>query len=400
MLQTPSKRAQQRMAQKPSYTPPAVVRKDSGEIVRPCLRRRANTEPATCADGTATSSTTSSSSLYPSIRPPRFVHFGAELERVRWFLKGQCPKSVCSDATPDSHAPATVRLTSLRRPTPSFAIFETSPVVLERVELACSKRSSAALRGTVKVHNVAFEKVVVLRYSFDHWRTTEECQATYTKTLADAEGGRPGVDRFSFTLPLAASATVDLPATIAMCVRYDVGGCEHWDNNCGSNYMFKITHPAVPAIADEEADADAVFARAAKSSDNNQLSAHNASAGNAAIAAQPPYMQQQAFSTLPPCSSMQTELPLYQDVAWCGGDFAAYPATAICSSSYSGTFGIDSASMLSAAEYMLAPAGSPLATPMRTGSPISRPVFSPNGSVRTGSPLAWSRNTTASALQC
>ncbi|KAJ1966424.1 hypothetical protein GGI12_000068 [Dipsacomyces acuminosporus] len=539
------KRQQQPKQPATSYAPPPVVRKNSGEIVRSCLRRRANTEP--CApSGTA------------GIRPPRFVHFGTELERVRWFLKAQCPKSASTDATPEGlggvsdeehissahqqqqqQQPATVRLTSIRRPSPSFSIFETAPVVLERVELACSRREHASLKGTVKVHNIAFEKKVVLRYSFDNWRTAEECQAAFTKTMAEPEGGRPGVDRFSFTLSLPTAAIASLPVTVAMCARYNVGDSEYWDNNHGSNYIFKITHPAVPAIADEEADVDTVatrpraqsyelrapprltfsthdvahtssppssasysiptpadtnryMARSAalfgsspyrsasfsayeqylpppsamdidsgtdspslvlqqapsasfssspnttgivSSARHNQPYAYNMPACTKAIAAQPPgmqYQQQQLqlqFQQMPAStcsilspSMMAHELPLYQDMAWCGSDFAGAGTSSSSPPSY-GLFGFDGASMLDA-EYMFAApssaaaasstarssssgasiapgrAGSPLATPMCAGSPISHSVFSTNGSVRTGSPLAWSSNTTASALQC
>ncbi|KAJ2559443.1 hypothetical protein EV175_000336 [Coemansia sp. RSA 1933] len=265
----------------PIYTPPAVIRKDSGEVVRPCLRKRSATTNDLAELQTTTSSSGDQSPIPAGMRTPRFVHFGADLEYVRWFLKAQSPRSASQDAVPDYFSasedehnqpalpqtaqaadtkPATVRLTSVRRPSPSFTIFEESPVVMERVELADNRRSSAALRGTIKVHNIAFEKCVSVRYSFDQWRTAEETSASYIRTLLDSQGSRPGVDRFVFAIALPPSLlAASLPATVALCVRYSVAGAEHWDNNSGSNYIFKIAQPAVPAIVDDEADYDGIM---------------------------------------------------------------------------------------------------------------------------------------------
>ncbi|KAJ2343762.1 hypothetical protein GGF43_005622, partial [Coemansia sp. RSA 2618] len=253
----------QKKQQRPAYTPPAVVRKDSGEVVRPCLRRRSATTTATPVNERSASPL--------GMRTPRFVHFGADLEYVRWFLKGQSPRAAREDAEleycsasederqgrsqPSAERASTVRLTALRRPAPSFAVFEESPVVFEQAELADNRRSSATLRGTVKVHNIAFEKQVSVRYSFDQWRTAGEVTAEFSRTLADRQGARPGVDRFAFRLALPAAFLAALPGTVALCVRYRVAGAEHWDNNAGSNYSFKLAQPAAPAIADDDCDA-------------------------------------------------------------------------------------------------------------------------------------------------
>ncbi|KAJ1948399.1 hypothetical protein EC988_005190, partial [Linderina pennispora] len=443
-----AKRAQAR----PTYTPPAVVRKNSGEIVRSCLRKRATSEP----------------NLSSMQQPSKFVHFGADLERVRWFLKAQSPESVQADASLDDELsrtstpvdaahtaaarPAMVRLTSIRRPTPSFIVFEESPVVLERMDLADNKASSAVISGTIKVHNLAYEKNILVRYSLDEWKTTQEVCAKYQRTLAEPSGPRPGVDRFTFSLPLPASAMAHLPAVVALCVRYDVGGAEYWDNNKGSNYMVKVSHPALPAIADDDADhpmiamkcsasysqelsaprrltfnetASAPWVSTAMASYSNPTPADTrrymarsealfaspsqrapASSNSPSIDAftqQPPMYTQQAFSPLQP------GLPMYQDVAWCGTDFTSFdyappayyyrqPSAALSSPSLSPA----NIARLSSpvAQQLAARSGSPLATPMRTGSPINHQVFGPNGGLRNSSPLTWAQGTTASALQC
>ncbi|KAJ2262201.1 hypothetical protein GGI01_001699 [Coemansia sp. RSA 376] len=420
-LQSPARRAQQ--IKKAASFAPSIVRNNSGEIVRPCLR-------------------TPSTPVYQApMRTPRFVHFGTDLECVRWFLKAQSPRSVSEDAMPewvsDEHVArvsqaeaertSTVRLTGIRRPSPSYAVYEPSAVVLERAELANTQRSSATLRGTIKVHNVAFEKSVVVRYSFDQWKSAHEATASYSRTLLDAQAGRPGVDRFVFTLPLPADVTATLPATVALCARYRVAGTEHWDNNRGANYLFRLALPAAPAIADDDEDVDRVATRA----DSSELSApRRLTFGGGERAKDIPapssadtrrYMAQSAalFGTAQAGSNMayadeclspsaymqhslctvQPELPLFQDVAWCGGDFASIPTMALAAPA--------AAPLPTAAPAFghgislpAARSASPLAAPMRTGSPIRMAVFDADGPVRASSPLAWSRHNSTSALLC
>ncbi|KAJ2754736.1 hypothetical protein GGI19_002178, partial [Coemansia pectinata] len=344
-LQSPARRAQQ--IKKAASSAPSIVRNNSGEIVRPCLR-------------------TPSTPVSQAMRTPRFVHFGTDLECVRWFLKAQSPRSVSEDAMPewvsDEHVArvtqaeaertSTVRLTGIRRPAPSYAVYEPSAVVLERAELASTQRSAATLRGTIKVHNVAFEKSVVVRYSFDQWKSAHEATASYSRTLLEAQAGRPGVDRFVFTLPLPADVTATLPATVALCARYRVAGAEHWDNNKGANYLFRLALPAAPAIADDDVDRVATRADTAELSAPRRLTfgggerARDIPAPSSADTRR--YMEQSAalfgtaqagsnmaYECLSPSAYMQhslctvqPELPLFQDVAWCA-DFAAIPTMSL-----------------------------------------------------------------------
>ncbi|KAJ2714250.1 hypothetical protein H4R19_001829, partial [Coemansia spiralis] len=387
---------------------------DSGEVVRPCLRRRSAT----------TSAATGCGERCPSparMRTPRFVHFGTELERVRWFFKAQSPQAAREDAVTDDERrdlaavqtttarparAATVRLAAIHKPAPSFAAFEASPVVVEQVVLADPRRASAVVRGSVKVHNLAFEKDVAVRYSLDGWRTAEEIPATYSRMLAPGQSGRPSVDRFEFLLPLPASALVSLPATLALCVRYRVAGAEHWDNNAGSNYSFRIALPAAPAIADDDCDMLAAAPAPVPAVDGLRApprltfgdagSSRRDTLGPARFAAPTAadtrrYMAQSAvlFGARPspymraasPMHVMQSELPLFQDMAWGGitDALSFVPLTA------------------------LSPPPPQLMTSapsMPSSAAEMHPVFDADGNVRTGSPLAWSHNTTASALQC
>ncbi|KAJ2764665.1 hypothetical protein IWQ56_004403 [Coemansia nantahalensis] len=386
---------QQQVRARHTPPPPPIVRKDSGEIVRSCLRRRS------AATGSAASSRCPSPAR---VRTPRFVHFGTDLERVRWFLKAQSPQAVCEDAVLDDErrepwptsagqrAPRaeTVRLVAIQRPAPSFAAFEAAPVVVEQVVLADARRAAAVLRGSIKVHNLAFEKDVTVRYTLDGWRTVHEVPAAYSRMLAAGQSDRPSVDRFEFSLPLPAGALAgSLPATLALCARYRVAGAEHWDNNCGSNYSFRIAQPAAPAIADDDCDAAVVVAAPACTasaaseglraprrltfSDAGSSRGRSRDAAELARFAAPTaadtrrYMAQSAalFGARPaPMHAMQTELPLFRDMAW-GGITDALSC---------------------------APSPSP-------PSAASYPVFDADGAVRSGSPLAWMHSQTTQ-LQC
>ncbi|PIA17292.1 hypothetical protein COEREDRAFT_80631 [Coemansia reversa NRRL 1564] len=387
-----------------AYTPPVEVRKDSGEIVRPCLRRRSATTAATpCTPEHAPAS---------DFRSPRFVHFGTDLERVRWFLKAQSPQAVCEDAQIEDFPPEELRLTAICRPVPSFLVFEEAPVVVEQVALREGPRGSrAALQGTVKVHNVAFEKSVAVRYSMDQWRTTHEASATFNRTLLAAQGGRPGVDRFAFTVVVPAN--VALPLTVALCVRYRVAGVEHWDSNGGANYVFRVAQPAAPAIADDDCNAIAPAPRLRRPRCQSFGGRGGRSSADAPVLSAPAadthrYMAQSAALFASPQKSL-SEFPLYQDMAWHASSSLADPyalSSPPLTSPYHQAFDDDfvTSSPLSAGYSPFAAGSAPQLAPAQSSEqqigPIHRPVFDSDGAVRTGSPLAWSHNTTASALQC
>ncbi|KAJ1665315.1 hypothetical protein GGF38_002995, partial [Coemansia sp. RSA 25] len=208
----------------------AAPRSAAGLVVKPCIKRQADAIAAQAVQ---------------VVPVPRFVHFDAQLEHTRLFFKSDSPKHAACDPAPAPQIHATpvpqpayaaagaFRLVPVRRPTPSFVPYESAPVVLESVEL-----SGLALAGCIKVHNLAYEKVVAVRLTRDDWKTSEDVPAVYLRSIARADSRRPGIDRFAFTIPCTSIAT---PTTISMCVSYRVNGQEHWDNNKGSNYSFALT---------------------------------------------------------------------------------------------------------------------------------------------------------------
>lgn len=91
------------------------------------------------------------------------------------------------------------------------------------------------IKGRILVHNLAFEKQVTVRMSFNHWQTWTDIDAVYTESSkGDA------LDRFSFEMNTAINLSylnrICVGSSCSMAVRYQVNGREFWDNNNGENF--------------------------------------------------------------------------------------------------------------------------------------------------------------------
>ncbi|KAH9928119.1 putative phosphatase regulatory subunit-domain-containing protein, partial [Fomitopsis serialis] len=98
----------------------------------------------------------------------------------------------------------------------------------------------AAVQGRVRVKNMAFQKWVAVRFTFDWWQTTSEVTARYVHTL---EGGL--FDVFAFTIRLN-DMLARIEKTLFMAIRYTVDGKEIWDNNDGENFQVKFSRHLEP----------------------------------------------------------------------------------------------------------------------------------------------------------
>ncbi|XP_071447986.1 protein phosphatase 1 regulatory subunit 3C isoform X3 [Hetaerina americana] len=131
---------------------------------------------------------------------------------------------------------------------------DTSCVSLENAVVVSgnsSEDSSAALVGTVKVRNLAFQKEVFLRHSFDGWASHIDTECSFVPSSPPL--APPALyDTFSFSIRLPATAK-----RLQFCVRFSCEGSEHWDNNDGDNYT--VARPC--KVPDTEA-ASAVAAAA------------------------------------------------------------------------------------------------------------------------------------------
>ncbi|KJR81463.1 carbohydrate-binding protein module family 21 [Sporothrix schenckii 1099-18] len=224
---------------------PPMVRKKSGELVRPALRLGAGRRPSSMP-GTPTFS--------------KVVHFDSHLEHVRHFLQVDRPLAVSAGSSPvevyesESEYPFNSSIPGMKqqqqqqqqkRGGPPFeweivltkfpvetAERKALPVRLERVWLSPDQKF---LHGSVSCLNLAFSKLVVCRFTLDYWKTTSEIAAEYSAEIVPRVTPQ-GNDRFNFTIKLSDLANLE-SKTMYFCIRYNVDGKEFWDNNNGSNFQ-------------------------------------------------------------------------------------------------------------------------------------------------------------------
>lgn len=211
---------------------PPLLRKKSGELVKPALRPASRRRPSSMP-GTPTYS--------------KAVHFNENMEQVRHFLQVDRPIAVSAGSSPvemfgseeypfgyDDGYRATVPQYEMKLDNFPGESFErkTAPVRVERIFLASDKKT---LVGTVAVANIAFHKLVVARFTLDYWKTTSEVVAEYNQDVRKKQAS-DGYDRFNFNIKLADQANLE-SKTLLLCVRYNVNGTEYWDNNNHKNYQ-------------------------------------------------------------------------------------------------------------------------------------------------------------------
>ncbi|KAF5021314.1 hypothetical protein F66182_6712 [Fusarium sp. NRRL 66182] len=223
---------------------PQMVRKKSGELVRPALRPSSRRRPSSMP-GTPIFS--------------KAVHFDSHLEHVRHFLQVDRPLAVSAGSSPiDSYESDTEYpfpgngKQSARTPPFEWEILTTNfpqdsasrkslPVRLEKVWLSSDQKT---LLGSIAVTNLAFNKAVTCRFTLDYWKTTSEVAADYSHEIRPRETPL-GQDRFAFSIKLADTANLE-SKTLFLCIRYVVNGQEYWDNNNSSNFQVDFRKKHLP----------------------------------------------------------------------------------------------------------------------------------------------------------
>jgi hypothetical protein len=211
---------------------PPLLRKKSGELVKPALRPPSRRRPSSMP-GTPTYS--------------KAVHFNEDIEQVRHFLQVDRPIAVSAGSSPvetyDSESEYPFG-EDLRSKTPEWEIKltnfpssetherQTAPVRVERIFLA---HDNQTLVGSIACANIAFHKFVVARFTLDYWKTTSEVVAEFNQDVRKKQKD-DGYDRFNFNIKLADQANLE-SKTLLLCVRYQVNGQEFWDNNNSMNYQ-------------------------------------------------------------------------------------------------------------------------------------------------------------------
>lgn len=220
---------------------PQMLRKKSGELVRPALRPSSARRRPSSMPGTPTFS--------------KAVHFDSHLEHVRHFLQVDRPLAVSAGSSPveaydsdnefpfgedNSRGPPFEWEISVANFPPETPIRLAMPVRVERVFLSSDNKT---LVGTVAVANLAFHKHVTARFTLDYWKTTSEVIAEYNHDIRQPK--REGYDRFNFNIKLADQANLEAK-TMFFCVKYSVNGQEYWDNNNATNYQIDFKKKAKP----------------------------------------------------------------------------------------------------------------------------------------------------------
>lgn len=221
---------------------PPMLRKKSGELVRPALRPPSARRRPSSMPGTPTFS--------------KAVHFDSHLEHVRHFLQVDRPLAVSANTSPveayesDTEFPFgedgtknapfdwEIVVSNFPAETPQRLSL---PVRVERVFLSADNKT---LVGSVAVANLAFNKHVVARFTLDYWKTTSEVVAEYNNDIRQPKFA-DGYDRFNFNIKLADQANLEAK-TMFFCVKYTVNGQEYWDNNNATNFQVDFRKKVKP----------------------------------------------------------------------------------------------------------------------------------------------------------
>jgi len=226
------------------FDKPPLVRKKSGEPVRPALRPSSAKRRPSSMPGTPTYS--------------KAVHFNNDLEQVRTFLQVDRPLAVSAGSSPVENYESElefpfsngglsaqelafeweIRLTNF--PRESFDR-NAMAVKVERVYLSSDNKT---LLGAVAVRNISFHKLVVARFTLDYWKTTSEVKADFNNDIRRKQVA-DGYDHFVFSIKLEDLANLE-SKTMSFCVRYSVAGQEFWDNNNSINYQVDFTKKSKP----------------------------------------------------------------------------------------------------------------------------------------------------------
>lgn len=100
--------------------------------------------------------------------------------------------------------------------------------------------------GIIQVVNLAFEKEVIIRYSFTNWKSCAESRAHWvaSKCLEGLSSGY-SCDSFRFHLPVP-PFILHPGAVLEFAICYKVQGIQFWDNNEGQNYKLVCQSYKIP----------------------------------------------------------------------------------------------------------------------------------------------------------
>lgn len=157
---------------------------------------------------------------------------GLALTNTRFYIREDL-SPVTKRKSSVCHAKKTKQLTSRPAQLLNFTTIIPYKKIVERVNtwnvcLECMVCYSFGMYGRIRVRNLTFEKCIIVRYTFDGWRSIEDIIATFIPGASNTT-----TDTFFFHI-LPPKRDVERKMEFAICYR--VCGCEYWDNNFGDNY--------------------------------------------------------------------------------------------------------------------------------------------------------------------
>ncbi|KAG9016599.1 hypothetical protein FRB90_002838 [Tulasnella sp. 427] len=238
----------------PSYV--HLVRKKSGELVKPALRTSRTYGPgeseSAAMGSTASSSTSTTASsmssfggapglMYrrnsaPSTPNPKNVHFDKQLEHVKLFLAEQKPAAVSRSGSPDPMGGSTTeeedwpRRRAAAATAAAVAQEEVGKVVVKvvsgcecveeargpyskdvdvgvKMESLVLGEDGTTLKGSVVVKNLAYDKRVAARFTLDWWQTTSEVVARYAESVSAPPSPSPSTASHATTTTTETTTT-------------------------------------------------------------------------------------------------------------------------------------------------------------------------------------------------
>ncbi|XP_053954309.1 protein phosphatase 1 regulatory subunit 3C [Anastrepha ludens] len=100
------------------------------------------------------------------------------------------------------------------------------------------KDEESIVVGTVKVKNISFEKEVIVRVTWDDWKSQQDIFCTFARAYGPATFAHVVFDTFSFKITLPPSSK-----RLEFCICYRAKCQEYWDNREGKNYTITKRSP-------------------------------------------------------------------------------------------------------------------------------------------------------------
>jgi len=193
-------------------------------------------------------------------KPGSYNSFGSEMAR------GRIKRSMSASLPSLQQEPVVQKTVTIPRLVANFPMpVANRSAYLERIDSACVSLESVRvlpvetrpetvngtppvidrLVGSVAVRNLAFEKTVTVRCTFDGWASYVNVRAVYARSERAIRRSEPtqalvtvdfDVFEFSVNLPVRWRAIRGDRPRVELAVRYDVDGMTFWDNNAGQNY--------------------------------------------------------------------------------------------------------------------------------------------------------------------